>query len=79
MIECRKYFSKLHYQRCMRRRVRKLRSNELEEVKGGGYFAATTDLWSSTTSEPYISYTVHFIKHNWELRSRCLQAMFMLE
>ena len=54
-------------------------SNKLEEVRGGGYFAVTTDLWSSTTSEPYISYTVHFINHNWELRSRCLQTMFMSE
>ena len=53
-------------------------SSELEEVRGA-YFAATTDLWSSTTSEPYISYTVHFINHNWELRSRCLQTMFMPE
>ena len=49
-------------------------SNELEEVKRGGYFAATTDLWFSTTSEPYISYTIHFIK---ELSSRCLQTMLM--
>ena len=54
-------------------------SKELEEVKGGGYFAAITDLWSSTTSEPYISYTVHFINHNWELRSHCLQTMFLPE
>ena len=54
-------------------------SNELEGVKGGGYFAATTDLWSSTTSELYISYIAHFINHNWELRSCCLQIMFMPE
>ena len=41
-------------------KTRETVSNELEELKGGGYFVATTDLWSSTTSEPYISYTIHF-------------------
>ena len=51
-------------------------SNKLEEVKGGGYFAATTE-WSSAISEhePYNSYTVHFINHNWDLRSHYLQTI----
>ena len=55
------------------------KTREAEEVKEAGYFAATIDLWSSATSEPYISYTVHFITRNWELRSRCLQTMFIPE
>ena len=54
-------------------------TNELEGVKGGGYFVATTVLWSSTTNEPCISYTVHFINHNWELHSSCLQTIFVPE
>ena len=60
-------------------KTREAVNKELEEVKEAGYFAATTDLWSSATSEPYISYTVHFINRNWELHSRCLQTMFMPE
>ena len=77
-VPSRKYFSQTALP-ALYAKTQETVSNELEEVKGGGYFAATTDLWSSTTSEPYISYTVHFINHNWELCSRCLQTMFMPE
>ena len=45
----------------------------VSEVDHAQHFAATTDLWSSTTTEPYISYTVYFIGDNWELQSYCLQ------
>ena len=75
-VPSRKYFSQTALP-ALYAKTQETVSNELEEVRGGGYFAATTDLWSSTTSEPYISYTVHFINHDWELRSRCLQTMFM--
>ena len=43
------------------------------------YFAATTDLWSSCTMEPYLSYTVHYVSDEWVLQSHCLQAHFMPE
>ena len=36
-------------------------------------------MWSSTTSEPYITYAVYVINQNWELRSCCLQTMFIPE
>lgn len=52
---------------------------ELEDIKTTGYFAATTDMWSSANSSSYISYTVHFLDDEWCLRSRCLQTMFMPE
>ena len=43
------------------------------------YFSGTTDLWSSCTMEPYLSYTVHYITDDWTFRSHCLQAHFMPE
>ena len=53
----------------------KTREKVVSEVGHAQHFAATTDLWSSATTEPYISYTVHFIGDNWELQSYCLQTM----
>ena len=41
------------------------------------YYSATTDLWSSCTTEPYLSYTLHVIDDEWSLQSYCLQANFM--
>ena len=47
-----------------------------EEISHLGYYSATTDLWSSEGMKPYLSYTIHYID-NWEMKSRCLQTMFM--
>lgn len=47
--------------------------SELREID---HFATTTDLWTSRTTEPYISLTVHFITTNFELKTRCLQTSF---
>ena len=46
-------------------------------ISGAKYFAATTDMWSSATSAPYISYTVRFIDPQWSLLSWCLQTLFV--
>ena len=43
------------------------------------YFSGTADLWSSCTSEPYLSFTVHYIDTNWDLQTHCLQAHYMPE
>lgn len=39
------------------------------------FFATTSDLWSSRTSEPYLSLTIHYID-NWKLCSATLQATY---
>ncbi len=69
----RKYFSRTAlpqlYEECRRR---KLEIN-LRNVR---YFATTTDLWSSRTSEPYMSLTIHYIDEDWGLQSRCLQTAY---
>ena len=43
------------------------------------YFAATTDLWTSCSSHPYLSYTVHFIDDDWQLQSFCLDTVPLFE
>ncbi|KAL7872219.1 hypothetical protein SRHO_G00072020 [Serrasalmus rhombeus] len=50
-----------------------------EQLKSTLYFATTADLWSSQTSEPYMSLTVHFIDKDWKLVSLCLQAVYFPE
>ena len=39
------------------------------------YYSCTTDLWSSRTTDPYMSLTIHYIE-NWELQSKCLQVLY---
>jgi len=43
------------------------------------YYSATTDLWTSRATHPYLSYTVHFIDGNWELKSICLESIPLFE
>ena len=38
----------------------KTREKVVSEVGQAQFFSATTDLWSSVTTEPYISYTIHY-------------------
>ena len=32
-------------------------------------------MWTSGTCDPYITFTIHFIDSNWELRSFCLDTI----
>ena len=43
------------------------------------FFAGTTDMWTSGTCDPYITFTIHFIDSNWELRSFCLDTIPLYE
>lgn len=45
------------------------------EIHKGMHFATTTDLWSSRTTDSYMSLTIHFMDQTWNLRSRCLQTL----
>ena len=55
------------------------RSSVATEVQGADFYKATTVLWSSSVSQPYLSYTVHFINDDWKLCSKCLQTVFCPE
>ncbi|XP_033931523.1 E3 SUMO-protein ligase ZBED1-like [Pseudochaenichthys georgianus] len=75
VIPSRTYFSQVAipdlYEKCTAKV-----ETELSKVE---YYAVTTDLWSSRTTEPYISLTVHFIDEDFTLKSRCLQTAFFPE
>ena len=50
-------------------------SSELEMMT---FYSATTDLWTSKATHPYLSYTIHFVNENWELQSFCLETVLLL-
>nr|XP_054603768.1 E3 SUMO-protein ligase ZBED1-like [Nothobranchius furzeri] len=49
------------------------------DLKDVSFFATTTDLWSSRSSEPYLSLTIHYIDKEWTLQSTCLQTAYFPE
>lgn len=71
-IPSRHYFSKVAiptmYKDC--------RKTVEAEVSRAEYFACTADLWSSRTTEPYLSLTVHFLDQEFDLKTRCLMTAF---
>lgn len=71
-LPSRKYFSKTIIP-SMYSTEREKVAAELRYVK---HVAATSDLWSSRTMEPYISLTVHYIDNKWELRTRVLETAY---
>ena len=74
-IPSRKYFSQEAIPNLYNTYTSKVKS-ELSQVL---YFASTTDLWSSRTTEPYMSFTVHFITEDFEMKARCLETMYFPE
>ncbi|XP_057689438.1 E3 SUMO-protein ligase ZBED1-like [Corythoichthys intestinalis] len=71
-IPSRKYFSKT----AIPKMYTTERERVLAELRDVQYFAATSDLWCSRTTEPYISLTVHFINDKWELCTRVLETAY---
>ena len=53
--------------------------NYVQKVISEGYYALTTDMWSSVNMTPYMSLTVHLINNDWEMVSKCLQTSFFPE
>ena len=69
----RKYISKTavpHLYNATREKV----EMELKKIQ---FFSSTTDLWSSETLHPYMSYTIHYVDKEWKMRSFCLQTAFL--
>ena len=54
-----------------------LREKIVSELREIDHFAATANMWSSHTGEPYLTYTIHFINADWKLESRVLQASYL--
>ncbi|XP_072563330.1 E3 SUMO-protein ligase ZBED1-like [Paramormyrops kingsleyae] len=74
-LPSRKYFSRT----AIPALYSEVRDRVEEQLKSVSYFATTADLWSSRTSEPYLSLTVHFIDKGWNLVSLCLQTVYFPE
>ena len=51
----------------------------MAELRTSKSFSCTTDGWSSITSKPYLSSTIHFITPSWKLRTFCLKTLYMPE
>jgi hypothetical protein len=75
-LPSRKYFSDTEIPRLY---------NELKEsvvkpaIQMAEYVTATTDLWTSSAKHPYLSFTVHFITNDWDMRSYCLDTVPLFE
>ena len=41
------------------------------------YFAATRNIWSSSTMEPYLSYRLHYISQDWEIKTHYLETLYL--
>lgn len=61
-----KYFTKKEIPRLYSQVRDEVVMPKLREMK---YFAATSDLWTSSAKHPYLSYTIHFIDDAWSLQS----------
>ena len=44
-------------------------------LKEAECFSATTGMWTSAATEPYMTLTVHFIDKTWNLQSFCLYTV----
>ena len=44
------------------------RESVKSQISTADFFAATTDIWFSSTMEPYLSYTLHHISEDWQLK-----------
>ncbi|KAL7841435.1 hypothetical protein SRHO_G00251260 [Serrasalmus rhombeus] len=51
----------------------------IRDLKDVDHFSATADMWSSVNMMPYMSLTIHYLSAHWELKSKCLETVFMSE
>ena len=70
-LPTRKYFSHNKIPHMYSEMVKRVKT-DISNIK---YFAATTDLLTSTANYPYLSCTIHYINEAWELKSYCLDTV----
>ena len=44
-------------------------------LKQARFYACTMDMWMSSSCDPYMTFTIHFIDNSWDLRSFCLDTV----
>ena len=55
-----------------------MRESVKSQISTADVFAATTDIWSSSsTMEPYLSYTLHHISEDWRMKNHCLEMLYL--
>ena len=69
----RKYFSEI----AIPAKYNEIKADVISSMKRAKYFSCTADGWSSCTTEPYLSLTVHFITDDWKLATCCLRTLYM--
>ena len=57
----------------------KVKSVVMNDLKSASGLSCTTDGWSSVTSDPFLSLTVHFLTPSYQLRSYCLRTIYLPE
>ncbi|XP_058619638.1 E3 SUMO-protein ligase ZBED1-like [Onychostoma macrolepis] len=59
----------------------KVRASVEEQLKEAVWISATTDLWTSSSGggESFISFTVHYLSSDWQLKCHCLESHFFLK
>ena len=64
-LPSRSYFSRVAIQAI----VREVKNTTEQQIASGelNFFPTTTDLWTSTARDPYLSYTCHFVNQEWEI------------
>ena len=68
----RKYFTKTALPQLYER----TRPSVLYDISSIDFYSATTDTWSSVHSDPYMSYTMHYVSKEWELRTFALGTVY---
>ena len=53
-----------------------MKDDILKELSEVGFYAVTTDMWSSSNMTPYMSLTAHYLTADWTLQSRCLETRY---
>ena len=56
-----------------------VKSVVMSDLKTAAGISCTTDGWSSVTTDPYVSLTVHFLTPTYMLRSYCLRTIYLPE
>ncbi|KAL3972516.1 desumoylating isopeptidase 1 [Sarotherodon galilaeus] len=74
-LPTKKYFSKVALP-ALYEESRTEVSNALSSVE---FFASTTDMWSSRTSDPDMSLTIHYVDKDWKLQNKCLETTRVLK
>uniref|UniRef100_W5N327 HAT C-terminal dimerisation domain-containing protein n=1 Tax=Lepisosteus oculatus TaxID=7918 RepID=W5N327_LEPOC len=60
------------------RMYKEVKASVEKQLEEGEWFRVTTDLWTSggAGGEPYMSFMVHYVSSDWQLKSHCLETLY---